>query len=180
MISAQFGAEFKDSHYEDIKKVIYIWICPDTANYRQDSIIEMSIKPSTIYGDFEVKDEDADVLRLIVIGLTDDESENPIIRLLSVYLSADKTPEDKKSILEKEFGIKMTEEMEKEVKKMYAMSEALKERTAQHTEQAVKTKIAKNLLRTHQAIPYVANVSELSEEVVREIAAIVDKENGAE
>ena len=176
MISAQFGAEFKDSHYEDIKKVIYIWICPDTANYRQDSIIEMSIKPSTIYGDFEVKDEDADVLRLIVIGLTDGESENPIIRLLSVYLSADKTPEDKKSILEKEFGIKMTEEMEKEVKKMYAMSEALKEKT----EQRLRNEFAHSLLKTHQPIPYVVKMSKLSEEVVREIAAIVDKENGAE
>lgn len=177
MISAQFGAEFKDSHYEDIKKVISIWICPATANYRQDSIIEMSIKPNTIYGNFEVKDEDADVLRLIVIGLTDGESENPIIRLLSVYLSADKTPEDKKSILEKEFGIKMTEEMEKEVKKMYAMSEALKEKTWEKAQMH----FAKKLLRTHQAIPYVANVSELSEEVVREIADIVAKEeNGAE
>ena len=64
---------------------------------------------------------------------------------------------------------------------MYAMSEALKERTAQKTWEKAQMHFAKKLLRTHQAIPYVANVSELSEEVVRKIAAIVAKEeNGAE
>ncbi len=60
---------------------------------------------------------------------------------------------------------------------MYAMSEALKEKTWEKAQMH----FAKKLLRTHQAIPYVANVSELSEEVVREIADIVAKEeNGAE
>ena len=63
---------------------------------------------------------------------------------------------------------------------MYALSEALKERTAQLTEQRLRNEFAHSLLKTHQPIPYVVKMSKLSEEVVREIAAIVDKENGAE
>ena len=124
MISAQFGTEFQGEHYENIKKVISIWICPATAQYRQDSIVEFSIKPSTLHGDFEVAEKDVDLQRVLIIGLTNGETENRLIRLLSVYLSDVKTPEEKKKILEEEFDIKMTEEMEKEIKKMYALSEA--------------------------------------------------------
>ena len=59
---------------------------------------------------------------------------------------------------------------------MYAMSEALKEKT----EQRLRNEFAHSLLKTHQPIPYVVKMSKLSEEVVRKIAALVAKENGAE
>lgn len=170
MISAQFGTEFLDDHYEKIKKVISIWICPSTANYRKDSIVGVRLKPETIYGDFEAKEQSVDLLRVIIIGLTDGESNNPIIRLLSVYLSADKTPEDKKAILEKEFNIKMTEEMEQEVRKMYTLSEALKERTAKLTDRAVRAEIASDLLKETKSIPFAIRMSKLPEDVVRGIA----------
>ena len=170
MISAQFGTEFQGEHYEKIKKVISIWICPATAQYRQDSIVEFSIKPNTLHGDFEVAEKDVDLQRVLIIGLTNRETENRLIRLLSVYLSDIKTPEEKKKILEEEFDIKMTEEMEKEIKKMYALSEALKDRTRTETWQKAQTRIATNLLRGNNSIPFVAQMTELSEDVVRSIA----------
>ena len=151
---------------EKIKKVISIWICPSTANYMKDSIVEFGPKPKTIHGNFKAKEEDVDLFRVIIIGLTDGESDNPIIRLLSVYLSADKTPKDKKAILEKEFNIKMTEEMEQEVKKMYTLSEALKERT----EQSLRTEFASDLLKETKSIPFAVKMSKLPEDVVRGIA----------
>ena len=55
--------------------------------------------------------------RVIILNLDseDEQSELKIIRLLSVLLSGDNSPEDKKSVLESEFGIAMTEEKEKEL-----------------------------------------------------------------
>ena len=71
---------------------------------------------------------------------------------------------------QEEFDIKMTEEMEKEIKKMYALSEALKDRTRTETWQKAQTRIATNLLRGNNSIPFVAQMTELSEDVVRSIA----------
>ena len=110
---------------------------------------------------------------MLIIGLTNGETENPLIRFLSVYLSDIKTPEEKKKILKilkDEFNIKMTEEMEKGIEKMYALSEALKDRTRTETWQAARTEFAEDLLRDTGSISYAARLSKLSEEVVRGIA----------
>ena len=38
MISAQYGTEFTNSHYENIKKVYSIWICMNPPKSRENSI----------------------------------------------------------------------------------------------------------------------------------------------
>ena len=55
---------------------------------------------------------------MICLGDEDDEACNGLIRLLSVLLSTEKSAEDKKRILETEFGIAMTKELGKEVRDM--------------------------------------------------------------
>ena len=87
---------------------------------------------------------------------------------MSVYLSDKTKPEDKKYILEHEFDIQMTEEMERGIEKMYTLSNALIERN----EQELKTRFATNLLKDKEtkSISYVARMTELPEDVVRSIA----------
>ena len=59
-------------------------------------------------------------MKAIVISLNDDgmENRNDIIRLLSTLLSTTETVEKRKSILEGEFKIPMTKEIEEEVLEM--------------------------------------------------------------
>ncbi len=174
MISEQYGREFQNEEYEKIKKVISIWICPSAANIRQDSIFEIHNTSNVIYGSYEVDENYYDISRVIIICLTDNgQSEQKLIRLLSVYLSDKTTPEEKKYILEHEFNIKMTEEMERGIENMYAFSNVLLERN----EQELKTRIAANLLNnTLLNNSDIARATELSEDVVRKIAAIVAEE----
>ena len=169
LISEQYGTEFEGQHYEKIKKVISIWICPSATNIRQDSIVEIRNTANVIHGNFKMREEYYDLSRVIILCLTNDEqSEQKIIRLLSVYLSDKTKPEDKKYILEHEFDIQMTEEMERGIEKMYTLSNALIERN----EQELKTRFATNLLKDKEtkSISYVARMTELPEDVVRSIA----------
>lgn len=167
MISEQYGTEFFNDEYEKIKKVISIWICPSTAKYKANSIVQWRSITEPVYGGFKIDEEASDLMRVIIVNLEDeskrDKTENQIIRLLSVYLSDEKTPEEKKKILEKEFDIEMTEEMEKEVREMYSMSQALKDKTWQEA----SIRFATNLLKDAKPISYVAKMTELSEDAVR-------------
>ena len=44
MISSQYGVEFKDSKYDNIKKVYSLWICTDAPSYAKITITEYKIK----------------------------------------------------------------------------------------------------------------------------------------
>ena len=44
LVSAQYGTEFTNSHYEKIKKVYSIFICMNPPNYRKNTINQYSIQ----------------------------------------------------------------------------------------------------------------------------------------
>ncbi len=168
MVSEQFGRDFFDEEYENIKKVVSIWICPSVAKYKQDSIIEIKHQVNTVYGNYYVDENDADIERVIILNLDseDEQSELKIIRLLSVLLSGDNSPEDKKSVLESEFGIAMTEEKEKELDVMCNLSQAVKAKK----ENEVNIRVATDMLKDGEPLPKIKKYSKLTEEVINAIA----------
>ena len=168
MVSEQFGRDFFDEEYEKIKKVVSIWICPSVAKYKQDSIIEIKHQVNTVYGNYYVDENDADIDRVIILNLDseDEQSELKIIRLLSVLLSGDNSPEDKKSVLESEFGIAMTEEKEKELDVMCNLSQAVKVKK----ENEVNIRVATDMLKDGEPLPKIKKYSKLTEEVINAIA----------
>ncbi|MCI9144238.1 MAG: hypothetical protein HFH87_16730, partial [Lachnospiraceae bacterium] len=50
MISAQYGTEFTNSHYENIKKVYSIWICMNPPKNRENSITRYYIAEENLAG----------------------------------------------------------------------------------------------------------------------------------
>ncbi len=56
---------------------------------------------------------------------------------------------------------------------MYTLSEALKEKT----EQSLRFEFASDLLRETKSIPFAVKMSKLPEDVVRRIAADIEKSN---
>lgn len=51
MISAQYGTEFTEAHYEKIKKVYSIWICMNPPKNRENSITSYLISEKNLIGD---------------------------------------------------------------------------------------------------------------------------------
>ena len=120
LISRQKGSVFNNSHYENIQKVYSIWICPDPDRENVNSIAEYGFTQQKVIGNVNEPVENYDKMKVIIISLNDEgmESRHGIIRLLSTLLSTKETVEKRKQILENEFHIPMTKELEEEVLEM--------------------------------------------------------------
>lgn len=130
LVSSQYGTEFTNSHYEKIKKVYSIFICMNPPNYRKNTINQYSIQEERVLGLYEENVWNCDLLTALIIclGDTDDEETTGILKLLEVLLSTERSTEEKKKILQEDFGIKMTQELEKEVVEMCNLSDGVEQK----------------------------------------------------
>ena len=127
MISAQAGTVFTKSHYEKLRKVYSIWLCTNPPKSKENTITCYQMMESNLIGDVHAKPEDYDLLSLVMLclGSKDGKNYNGVIKLLSVLLSANATPAEKKQILQDEFNIPMTQTMDKEVSLLCNLSEGV-------------------------------------------------------
>ena len=141
LISQQMDVEYTADNYDGVKKVYSVWICMDAPekkhSYKKvaDSIVEYSIKPTILYPHNATDDEIAtgryDLMSTVFINLNSQNtinSKNVLISMLSTLLSDKIKVDEKKQKLEKEYGIKMSKELESEVSSMCNLSEAIEER----------------------------------------------------
>ena len=130
LVSSQYGTEFTNSHYEKIKKVYSIFICMNPPNYRKNTINQYSIQEEKVVGLYEEDIMNYDLLTAIIIclGDVDDEEATGILKLLEVLLSTERSTEEKKKILQEDFAIKMTQELEREVSEMCNLSDGVEQK----------------------------------------------------
>lgn len=141
LISQQMDVEYTADNYDGVKKVYSVWICMNAPekkhSYKKvaDSIVEYYIKPTILYPHNATDDEIAtgryDLMSTVFINLNSQNtinSKNVLISMLSTLLSDKIKADEKKQKLEKEYGIKMSKELESEVSSMCNLSEAIEER----------------------------------------------------
>ncbi len=141
LISAQYGTVFRHSEYDKIRKVYSIWFCPDAAKKRENTIKKIALKESSMYGSIESRKEDTDLIQAVIVNLgsPDEPVDNQILRLMNVLLSAKTDVEKKQKVMEEEFHIAMTMELESEVSELCNLSQGIyKEGLDQGIEGAVK------------------------------------------
>ena len=127
MISSQDGTVFVNSHYEKLQKVCSIWVCTNPPKYLRNTITRYHIAEENLVGSAHMKKEHYDMLSLVMIclGKPDEEGSSGILKLLSVLLSPTTASEEKKQILQDEFHIPMTQEMDREVSFMCNLSQGV-------------------------------------------------------
>jgi hypothetical protein len=130
LVSSQYGTEFVDSHYEKIKKVYSIWLCINPPKNRKNSINRYSIKEEHLVGEVVEEVSHYDLMTAVIICLGDgnDGNYSGILKLLEVLLSSERKADEKKRILQDEFSIKMTRELESEVSVMCNLSKGVEEK----------------------------------------------------
>ena len=130
MISAQYGKEFTNSHYGNIQKVYSIWVCLNSPQKRKNTITKYLIKEENLIGNVKEERKNYDLLTVIMIclGRPEDDNYTGILKLLEVLLSSERDPSEKKKILEEDFSIKMTKQLEGEVSVMCNLSEGVEQR----------------------------------------------------
>lgn len=98
-------------------------------NYRKNTINQYSIQEENLIGEFGENVEYYDLLTGIIICLGDVEDEmTGILKFLEVLLSSERSPKEKREILQEEFNIKMTQELEREVSEMCNLSEGVEQK----------------------------------------------------
>ena len=128
MISAQHGPIFKKSEYGKIRKVYSIWVCTKPSDEFQNTLTRYSIRPEPLIGNATEKSENYDLMSVVTIclGKPDTENYTGILKFLDVLLSSSRAAAEKKKILEEEFGVAMSEELEREVRIMCNLSQGVK------------------------------------------------------
>ena len=129
MVSAQYGAEFTNSHYENIKKVYSIWICMNPPKSRENSITRYYIAEENLVGSVKERKADYDLMAAVMICLgKEGDSGTDLLKLLNVLLSTETGSQDKCQILEEDFHIRMTLALESEVSLMCNLSKGVEEK----------------------------------------------------
>ena len=131
MISAQKNTVFTKKHYEKIRKVYSIWIQMDVDEANKNTITKYSVTEEQIIGNVPEKESNYDLMTVLMLrlGSAEEANDKPILRLLDVLLSSETKPEEKKTILEKDFDIPMTKSMSEEANTMCNLGEGIRERT---------------------------------------------------
>ena len=129
MVSAQYGTEFTNSHYENIKKVYSIWICMNPPKSRENSITRYYIAEENLAGSVKERKADYDLMAAVMICLgKEEDSGTDLLKLLNVLLSTETGSQDKCQILEEDFHIRMTQTLESEVSLMCNLSKGVEEK----------------------------------------------------
>ena len=113
MISAQYGTEFTNSNYQDIKKVYSIFIAIRPPVNRQNTITRYRIVEEDMVGYVREPARNYALMTLLMICLgKPEDTDCDILKLLDVLLSNDIEVAEKRQVLENDFGIPMTQELE--------------------------------------------------------------------
>ena len=131
MLSAQMDREFTAENYGDIKKVYSIWICMDCPDYAKNTITRYGITQENVLGNFPKDKTRYDLLETIMVCLSEDIASGDglrLHRLLGILFSSELKVSEKKSILEEEYNIPMTKNMERMAVEMCNLSDLIEER----------------------------------------------------
>ena len=129
MVSAQYGTDFTNSHYENIKKVYSIWICMNPPKSRENSITRYYIAEENLVGSVKERKADYDLMAAVMICLGKEaDAGTDLLKLLNVLLSTETGSQDKCQILEEDFHIRMTIALESEVSLMCNLSKGVEEK----------------------------------------------------
>lgn len=171
MISAQNGTIFSGQDYGKLRKVVSIWICPNPPKKRENSIVRFSTQEEAIIGTGNYKKSEYDMTNIVIMNLGSPAREsNDVLRLLSVLLSMEVDPKDKKQILEDSFKIPMSSKMNEEVIKMGSVFDVVEKRGIERGIEKGKIEVILELLHANQSLEFISKVTKFSKEKIAEIA----------
>lgn len=177
MISSQYGTEFDRGHYEQLKKVYSIWICLDPPKYRQNMITRYEIHEVDMVGSAQEPRENYDLLSLVMVRLGEaEESSNRTLQMLDVLFSQERQ-ERKRERLETEFGLPMTQELEKEVSQMCNFSDVVEqrgiekglERGLEQGRREAEQEMARRMAENGLSVEMICRCTSFSESEVKEL-----------
>ena len=180
----QYNRVFTNQNYDQLQKVVSIWICFDApTKEEQNSITYFSLNKDVKVGYNVVTVEEYDKLLMVIIYLGE-SSQNEFLRFLEVLFTSQLTANEKKLILENKYQILVDEKMKEDLNEMCNLADRIEEKAlekgmkigiGQGIEQGIEREkinsvisLMKNLHLTFEEAIKVLNVPEYLVEVCRE------------
>lgn len=173
LISSQKEKEFTGSNYDDIKKVYSIWICMNAPKYLQNTITEYSIQQHKLYGNYS-KPSRYDLMSVIMLCLGNPDDPDyrsneyqKLLRLLAVLADEEMQADQKLHIINNEYQIATSRNLEGKVNTMCNWSDGIVDRvtekvtvrvTQQVTEQVTQQVTNKMIIRNVENVVNSCNV----------------------
>ena len=126
---AEKGVYFKNSNYDQLKKVYSIWICYKSTE-NSNTVTRFRMTKEDMVGVTRIDQRQYDLLQMVMIRLGDpnDAKIGTILHMLDTIFSDDEELSDKKKTLESDYGLKMTEPLSEEMNIMCNVSQGIKEK----------------------------------------------------
>ena len=137
MVSSQKGRDFVHQNYNDMKRVFSIWLC---MNMPSNSMSYVHLTREDILEHYNWNGH-LDLLNIVLLGigreLPPQEEQYELHRLIGTLLSAELTVTQKLAIIETEYHIPLSVELEEGVNDMCNLGEGIEERAIEKTKKEV-------------------------------------------
>ena len=110
---------------QKIKKVASIWICTNPPKYLYNTIARYSLEKTDLVGEIKDNKKNYDLITVVMVCLGGKERYTGLLKMLDVLFSQQMEAAEKKSILQDEFGIPMTRNLEGGLEKVCNLSKGV-------------------------------------------------------
>jgi hypothetical protein len=167
MVSSQKERDFTKTNYDDIKRVVSIWVC---MNMEENSMTHYRLAKEVLIGN-QKWDGKEDMINIVLLGLSNEipahDEKYELHRLLSTLLSKKLTPNEKLKIIGNEYDIPMEDGYREELGSMCNLSQGIVE----EAERDMEKKIIMNMCESNFTIEQIALATR---KTVDEVQAIID------
>ena len=164
MVSSQKGRDFVHQNYNDMKRVFSIWLC---MNMPSNSMSYVHLTKENILEHYNWNGH-LDLLNIVLLGigreLPPQEEQYELHRLIGTLLSAELTVTQKLAIIETEYHIPLSVELEEGVNDMCNLGEGIEERAIE--------KVILKMYKEGCDLKFIANMTEKD---TSEIEAIINR-----
>ena len=113
LISSQYNVEFVEPNFDDIKKVVSIWIVMNSPIKNRNCITQYRVVEEQVVGKAKDAEKNYDLQRAVMLYLGNYEKiDDELLRMLDLVFRAKLDAEQKKSRLKSEFDIELDSKME--------------------------------------------------------------------
>lgn len=161
MVSSQKGRDFVHQNYNDMKRVFSIWLC---MNMPSNSMSYVHLTKEDILEHYNWNGH-LDLLNIVLLGigreLPPQEEQYELHRLIGTLLSAELTVTQKLAIIETEYHIPLSVELEEGVNDMCNLGEGIEERAIE--------KVILKMYKEGCDLKFIANMTEKDISEIEEI-----------
>ncbi|MBR3721996.1 MAG: nuclease [Selenomonadaceae bacterium] len=174
LMSSEYNVEFVEPHFDDIKKVISIWICMGSPNNADSGFAEYSFNEKATIDSVKRDKEEYDLMQIVMVYIGKEPScvEDKLLKLLHLVFRAKLNAEEKKKRLKADYDIEMDNEALKEVNIMCNLGEGLYEEAYEEAGEKKTIELTANMLKENASMDFISRVTSLPIDKIAEIGKL--------